>query len=479
MKEYAISRRKYSTVIINRIPPENVVAYQITVFVAAVAAALVLAVLHTQILHATPELRSEDAVARIAPQPARPDVVVVALDDASVAKYGAIKTWPRSLLARGLEQIERGDPKTVVMDIALDKRTKTGDASLWRVMANHRNVVLGMAYDATRSTTYTPDDIRSLVFLEKYAQPGNFTYDASKTSAFPYYLFEPPMSDYAGSSRGIGVFDRETDADGVLRTARLMYLTKVEYPASTAPLPGKFPQSHLADGAPVLLPNISLVASMRAFDVDKESVSLKTGESVHVTGTTEAIADAPVDDQGRMDIRFSGPEGSYPRISFADVAAGTISPSLFKDKIVLIGATAAGDAATDARVTPFGPMPRVEITANAIGTLLSRSFVTRYAKGFSIAIVVVGVIVGLCLMFTSGWRSAWSSLALVAGYLMLVCGFYAFGHVVLPVLPVLIVVAWTFVLSMLLNIGPFRPVEIAVPETNDEMASVEIRSRVA
>jgi CHASE2 domain-containing sensor protein len=452
--------------IINRIGPERLVAYQALVFITSVAAGIGMAVLYAQAPRAPIEMQAEDAIQRLTPHSGRPDVVIVALDDASVARYGPVKSWPRSVLNRGLEAVEQGAPKSVIIDLALDKRTRTGDASLWRTIANSQNVVLGMPYDAARSSSYTPDDIRSLVFLEKYALAGDLTYDPAKMPDFQYALFEPPVSDFAGSSRGVGVFTRETDDDGVVRTARMTYLTHVHYPPATEAIHGKFPESNLADGAPVMLPSIALVSSLRAFDMEKENVSFKAGDTLGLLGDVQPPVDIPVDNQGRMNIRYAGPAGTIPSVSFVDVVDGKVNPGVFKDKIVLFGATALHDAATDAHQTPFhGLMPRVEITANAISTVLSRSYFGRYESRVTGIMIVIGLIAGLALMFVSGSRTALTGLALVAGYVVLSAVMSVYGSIMLPILPGIAVILVTMLMSSILYAGPYKPIELEASPT--------------
>lgn len=447
--------------IINRIGPERLVGYQATVFIAAILAAIGMAALYAYSPRSTFELKAEDTVQRLTPHSARPDVVIVALDDASVKRYGPVKSWPRSVLARGLGDVESGGPKTVVMDLALDQRTQTGDAALWRVIANNQNVELGMAYDAARSTTYTPDDIRSLVFLEKYALAGNLTYDPTQMPEFQYPLFEPPVSDFAGSSRGVGVFTRETDDDAVVRTARMTYLSHVRYPTADAPIHGKFPQSNLADGAPVMLPNIALVSALRTFDMAKHDVGFKAGDTLSLLGNIQPPVQIPVDMQGRMNIRYAGPAGTFAHVSFADVVDAKVDPSVFKDKVVLFGATAANDATTDARPTPFpGLMPRVEITANAISTVLSRSYFGRYESRVPGIMIVIGLIAGITLMFVSGSRTVLTGLALLIAYIVLAGVMSTYGSIMLPVLPGLAVILIAMLVSTLLYAGPYKPVEL-------------------
>lgn len=83
-------------------------------------------------------------------------------------------------------------------------------------------------------------------------------------------------------------------------------------------------------------------------------------------------------------INYTGPYRTYPQYSMWDVIEGDVSPSSFRDKIVLVGATALGIG--DIRVTPFQEqVPTymgVEVHANIIDNLLhsgekGRSFLIR------------------------------------------------------------------------------------------------------
>ncbi|MGH9744946.1 MAG: CHASE2 domain-containing protein [Candidatus Acidiferrales bacterium] len=82
----------------------------------------------------------------------------------------------------------------------------------------------------------------------------------------------------------------------------------------------------------------------------------------------------------RMLVNFHGPARTYPYISFANAALKKFQPGAFKDKIVLVGASATGIG--DLRVTPFGGLdfPGVEVHANLIDNILNHQFLTRGAK---------------------------------------------------------------------------------------------------
>jgi adenylate cyclase len=86
------------------------------------------------------------------------------------------------------------------------------------------------------------------------------------------------------------------------------------------------------------------------------------------------------DQIGRVMVNFHGPARTYPYVSFADAALGKFPRGSFKDKIVLVGASATGIG--DLRVTPFGSVdfPGVEIHANLIDNMLNKQFLTRGGK---------------------------------------------------------------------------------------------------
>ena len=80
------------------------------------------------------------------------------------------------------------------------------------------------------------------------------------------------------------------------------------------------------------------------------------------------------DDLSRMMVNYNGPVRTYPYISFADAAEKKFAAGTFKDKLVLVGASATGIG--DLRATPFGAIdfPGVEIHANVIDNILNQKF---------------------------------------------------------------------------------------------------------
>jgi adenylate cyclase len=121
------------------------------------------------------------------------------------------------------------------------------------------------------------------------------------------------------------------------------------------------------------------------------------------------------DSTGHLPINYHGPRGTYPYFSIADVVQHKFAPGTFKDKIVLIGASATGIA--DLRTPPYGEIdyPGVEVHANVIDNMLHQNFLVRGVKQQlwdGILIVILGLPLGIWMALASP-RWMWSGVALL------------------------------------------------------------------
>jgi adenylate cyclase len=107
----------------------------------------------------------------------------------------------------------------------------------------------------------------------------------------------------------------------------------------------------------------------------------------------------PTDESGQLLINYVGPAKTFPHYSVSDILAARVPAGTFRDKIVLVGATAIGTH--DLRTTPISPLfPGLEIHATVIGNILGQSFITkpRWSKVYDLlAIVVLAVLAGFAL----------------------------------------------------------------------------------
>lgn len=98
-------------------------------------------------------------------------------------------------------------------------------------------------------------------------------------------------------------------------------------------------------------------------------------------------------------IPYLGPPGSFHRLSYVDVLRGEVPAALLRDRVLLVGATAAGMG--DALPTPVSglshPMPGVEIVANVYDSLRRELEIVPLSSVLSVPITVVLAILPLVL----------------------------------------------------------------------------------
>lgn len=169
----------------------------------------------------------------------------------------------------------------------------------------------------------------------------------------------------------------------------------------------------------------------------------------------------PTDAHGRLVINHLGPseirlaEASagrafrFPRYSAVDIIKGredVAPPQAFRDKIVLVGATAVG--LSDLRPTPFdSAFPGVEIHATAIDNVLRQRFLSEpwWDRWFAGAnILGVGIVLTLLLPHTGALAGGGIGLLLAAGSVVVNYTLFTTQGWVLPlVFPLLtVVVVW-------------------------------------
>src|SRR5947209_9588528 len=207
----------------------------------------------------------------------------------------------------------------------------------------------------------------------------------------------------AGRNKTTGFFNVPADPDGVVRRA----LLALPYGRSK-----NYAEWDLYASLDVqtvrLFLNLPNEEAVLHFD-QTGIVDIQFGHSIRVR--PDAI--------GRMMINYQGPVRTYPYISIADVARHKFPPSTFRDKIVLVGASATGIG--DLRSTPYGGLdyPGVEIHANVIDNNLHQNFLVRGAKQVTVdfaLILLFGIPLGVWLALTQP-RWMWFGLLLVVPFI--------------------------------------------------------------
>jgi len=140
-----------------------------------------------------------------------------------------------------------------------------------------------------------------------------------------------------------------------------------------------------------------------------------TGKTVHAFSNDTKLID------------FAGPAGTIPSISFSDVYNGLFPAGFFRDKIVVVGASA--PSLQDVHPVSFGQdeMPGPEIQANAIATVLDGLPLTLVPRWINLVLIIV--LGFLCPLASLRLNLLWTlMLAIGAAVAFLVFTQLAFNH---------------------------------------------------
>jgi signal transduction histidine kinase/CHASE2 domain-containing sensor protein len=280
------------------------------------------------------------------PLPAPDDIVIVAIDEPSIASFGRFP-WPRSLTARAIDAIAAGQAKAIAVDVLYtDPTTEADDSALARSIHQAGNVV---------------------VAAQLISPP-------AAQGAGSWLLPLPAIGQAAAATGHVNV---STGPDGIARQILIQAADDQGHAIRAMAVE----TIRVADG----IPEKAITETSREVVLDSHVIPL--GDDVPNAeigvrgGATQMLRAA------RMTIDYIGPPGSYKTYSFADVVGGRVAPRQLRDKYVLIGATAAslGDRLASPFIHANGPgpnqhgslMPGVEILANTLNTILRSRFYSQ------------------------------------------------------------------------------------------------------
>ncbi len=329
------------------------------------------------------EGRVYDLGVRYAPQrPANHAVAVVAVDDASLERFGPWP-WPRELLAEANTRLAAARPAVIGYALPFDdaqseralavlheveeaarkgggrgavpwlqraERGLQGDHALAASFKRTGNVVLAASYRARLTPIADVAPLASeLTQLES----------ASVRS--------PPLPRQVARWFGVG---RPLVADRV--RAPLPLIAQAAAGTGLGPVT---PLDGVARGVPLVLahgeqylPSFTLLATAQALRVRPQRIAAELGRGVHL-GRTWLATDAHLQAYPFF-YRSRADKAPFSVISFHDVLAQKFSASALRNKVVLVGATAT--ALAEPLNTPIGePMAPVMISAHAIASMLN------------------------------------------------------------------------------------------------------------
>jgi CHASE2 domain-containing sensor protein/two-component sensor histidine kinase len=268
------------------------------------------------------------------------DVIIVAIDQNSLSQLGRWP-WSREVHANLLQRLKAEHPAAIGFDVIFSEPEQTNlnaDIALAQAIQESQNVVLPVLLETIRANGQ---------IIETLPLPG---------------LIQPAAD--------IGRVHAVLDEDSI---ARSVYL----YEGMGAPVWQLFAQAVINTAQKTETKNnfntLSDVGSLNRYSLERK-------------------------DQRR--VNFLGPPGHFNRISYVQVLNGEFPNDVFRDKIVLIGATALG--MNDLLTTPVSglglPMAGVEFHANVLESLRQDKLIQQAPFWFSVLVVTLLSVIPLLWM---------------------------------------------------------------------------------
>ena len=320
-------------------------------------------------------------------------IAIIAIDDQSIANIGRWP-WSREVHAKIIDQLAAAKAKTIVhTTFFFEPQTDRGlgyirkikdviaattvdslapnsneqvakiiaqaeveldtDAKLVTSIANAKNVLLPSVYVLGEPLGKPDQALPAFALKSAISENGNYSLPAVK--------FQQPLEALGNAAAGVAHLNQYQDRDGAVRQEPML----VNYYGKA-------------------VPSMALLAAANSLNLLPSDIKLNSGESVQI-----GKLKIKTDESALMLPQFYvGKDGKHPFAidSFYDVASGKIPASKYADKIVLIGATAAG-VGTQFAAPGHPSLTPVETMAHITSSILNEHFIVHPSWGIWIALL--------------------------------------------------------------------------------------------
>lgn len=307
-------------------------------------------------------------------KPKSDSVVIIDIDEKSLQALGQWP-WSRDILSKILYNLSNAQVAVIGFDIVFAEEDRTSPHKIFKKLDIKKEdipnfdlefaqaiantpTILGYQFELT-DKKYINKNAPSIqtIFIEKNKKQGqNYLIIAQGT------ILNIPILQ--NSSYSSGFFNNIPDDTGIIRSIPLIISYEDE-----------------------IYPSLSLETLRIGLGINKIYINYDENGIKNLQLDDLII---PTDRYGRLLINFRGKEKTFKYISAFDIYNNNFEKEDIKNKIVLIGTSAA--ALMDLRATPFESIfPGVEIHANAIDNVISQDFLYKssWIDGANIIIIFV------------------------------------------------------------------------------------------
>lgn len=317
----------------------------------------------------------DELMRRTAPGTTAQQVVVVDIDDVSLAAVGQWP-WPRYRVASLIDRIHQAGPSAIALDILFPEPDRASLLTLQQTFKQDFGIdvaIGGVPPGLLDNDGYLgqqiarADVVGARYFYFDHGTPGAQPADRQPllvTGRTDLLVLQEATgvlentAPIARRTRSSGFVNQRLDDDGVLRRLPLLI-------------------SHA--GRPQV--SLSLAAVMRAQGLQAVQV-LATPDGLALQVGAQRL---PMDEAGYTTLRFQGGPESYPALSAVALLAGQVPPQALRGKVVFIGTSAVG--LKDVHTTALHPVfPGLRIHALMAENLLQGRFVNTPPWGPAVAL---------------------------------------------------------------------------------------------
>ena len=324
-------------------------------------------------------------------------IAVIAIDDQSISNIGRWP-WPRDVHAKLIDKLAAAKAKTIVQtafffepqvdpglvfirkmkevlgvapdanaaneqlgkliaeaEVALDT-----DAVLAASMSNAGNVLVPSVFSLGEQQGNPDNPLPSYALKSAMDENSGFSISATRG--------QQPIESIGAAAAGIGHLNQFQDVDGAVRLEPLL----VNYYGKA-------------------VPSMALLAAVKSLNLSSADVRLNVGESVQIgklrVKTDEAALMLPQFYKGRDG------KPAFAVDSFYDVLTGKIPATKYADKIVIIGATAAG-VGVQFPVPGHAALSPAETIAHITSSILNEHFIVQPGWGLWVTLGVFLLVTG-------------------------------------------------------------------------------------
>tara|TARA_B100000287_G_scaffold410067_1_gene438067 strand:- start:18 stop:2102 length:2085 start_codon:yes stop_codon:yes gene_type:complete len=321
------------------------------------------------------------------------NVVIIDIDEKSLGKFGQFP-WSRSVFAKIIEKVSATEPKAIGFDVFFTEKDKqspeeiiksyslvpTDVAQLQNIkghdevfreqLEKSKSIIAVLGSNVSSHGTY--DRSAKAKFLSKGGDPKEFTY------SYPYSIGS--LEKLEKSAKGLGSISFLDQTDGIIRSLPLIVRFKEK-----------------------LYPTMGL--EMIRVGENQKNLYVELNE-VGITRISSRPHRITSDPNGIIWIRYKSPQKNQ-YISASSVFDGKFDESKFKNKYVLIGASAQG--LFDLVKIPLGvTIPGVEVHANVIENILDQSYLIRNPNTYVFELLFSIIIACITFFFSQKIKPKYS-----------------------------------------------------------------------